>query len=285
MDKKMLKGIDVSAHNGVVDYKKVADAGYEFVIIRAGCGMRPDTHYKANLNGALSAGLKVGCYWFAEWFAAPEEEAKLFWDTIAEDYRDMTCGIWYDVEHHRNIISDKLNPQARVTGICRALDTLKALCKEAQNADFIDLDFNVSSRVGLYTSAAFPKGYLGEDFRLASYPYWVAHYGVDKPGYTSRYDIWQTSGSGTVPGVKTRCDLDLMDPVFLNTGTTDEVPSGWKEDPSYMISEAAFLVQDRVVDFLRDVMAGNTKETVPDSVGRITREVLVELMTEGIKPE
>ena len=71
-DRASLAGVDVSSHQGTVDWAKVAADGIDFVIIR--CGGRyygsgkvfEDKQFKSNIQGALDAGLQVGVYFFSQ---------------------------------------------------------------------------------------------------------------------------------------------------------------------------------------------------------------------------
>ncbi|MBR1578883.1 MAG: hypothetical protein IJ668_00065 [Selenomonadaceae bacterium] len=60
-----MKGIDVSAHNGIVDWKAVKDAGIDFAIIRTGAGLSIQDDFKSNVYGAKDAGLLVGAYHYS----------------------------------------------------------------------------------------------------------------------------------------------------------------------------------------------------------------------------
>ena len=58
-------GIDVSKHNGTIDFDKVRDDDYQFVFIKASEGMTyRDDAFERNYRGAREAGLKVGAYHF-----------------------------------------------------------------------------------------------------------------------------------------------------------------------------------------------------------------------------
>ncbi|GMB02270.1 GH25 family lysozyme [Pelosinus sp. IPA-1] len=62
----MMKGIDVSENNGVVDWQAVADAGIEFVMVRSSYGLySKDSMFVENVNAAHAAGLKVGAYHYS----------------------------------------------------------------------------------------------------------------------------------------------------------------------------------------------------------------------------
>ena len=60
-----VKGIDVSKYNGAVDWTQVRSAGIKFAMIRAGMGnteAQEDPWFRRHMDGALAAGLDVGCY-------------------------------------------------------------------------------------------------------------------------------------------------------------------------------------------------------------------------------
>ncbi len=59
------KGIDVSEHNGVVDWEKVKASGIEFAMIRAGYGQTVDLRFKRNVSECNRIGLPCGVYWFS----------------------------------------------------------------------------------------------------------------------------------------------------------------------------------------------------------------------------
>ena len=72
-----MKGIDVSSHNGAIDWDKVRAAGTEFAILRAGYGKyasQQDSRFAANAEGALAAGVACGAYWFS--YALTPDDAR-----------------------------------------------------------------------------------------------------------------------------------------------------------------------------------------------------------------
>ena len=54
---QMYKRIDVSEHNGTIDWQKVAASSIDFAVIRAGLGCKSDARFKENIQGAAKAGL------------------------------------------------------------------------------------------------------------------------------------------------------------------------------------------------------------------------------------
>ena len=63
-----MKGIDVSQHNGAIDWPKVKKAGMEFAIVRAGYGRfrnQTDKLFAQNAQGRWTRGCTSGAYWFS----------------------------------------------------------------------------------------------------------------------------------------------------------------------------------------------------------------------------
>ena len=97
-------GIDVSEHNGEIDWKKVAEEGIGFAIIRAGYGSAYlDSQFYENVNGAHDAGLKLGIYHFG--YARTEGELDVEKDFLLSILKDcgltpnlLPIGVFWDVE-------------------------------------------------------------------------------------------------------------------------------------------------------------------------------------------
>ena len=73
-----MKGIDVSKHNGAIDFTAVRNAGFEFAILRAGYGKyesQKDPRFEENYRAAKAAGLHVGSYWYS-YALSPDEAIK-----------------------------------------------------------------------------------------------------------------------------------------------------------------------------------------------------------------
>ena len=61
-----MRGIDVSVHNGSIDWNRVKNDSIGFAILRAGYGKtasQKDKKFEENYNGAKAAGIPVGAYW------------------------------------------------------------------------------------------------------------------------------------------------------------------------------------------------------------------------------
>lgn len=99
----MIKGVDVSQHNGMVDWKSVKRAGFTFAMVRIGYGKgHLDNNFYRNINGALDAGLKVGVYHYsyALTVADAEKEADFVIKTLVDAglSAKKVIGVYYDME-------------------------------------------------------------------------------------------------------------------------------------------------------------------------------------------
>ena len=190
-------GIDVSSHQGEVDWQKVREAGIDFVILRAAYrgyesgALVADPRFAENYAGASAAGLKVGAYVFSQAITEEEaaEEAQFVADAL--DGAALELPIYFDWEYVGGARADSLTP-AQLT------DNALSFCRTAEQAGYTG---------GVYFS--FVAGYLNYDLgRLKDYPFWLAMYQNDMSFY---YDIsmWQYSSEGTVPGISEAVDLNL----------------------------------------------------------------------------
>lgn len=100
-DKYPIVGIDVSVHNGDIDFNKVKADGYSFVFIKASEGVdHHDSKFDANYQNARQAGLKVGAYHFFRKNTDGLNQAKNFLETIG--WRKLDLPLVIDVEDWSN---------------------------------------------------------------------------------------------------------------------------------------------------------------------------------------
>lgn len=101
---KAVAGVDVSEHQGTIDWQQVKDAGFEYAILRVGYrgmtegGLNVDSTFEQNYQGATAAGLKVGVYFFSQAITQEEarEEAQYVLDTL--DGRELDYPVVFDWE-------------------------------------------------------------------------------------------------------------------------------------------------------------------------------------------
>lgn len=191
MANKTTKGIDVSIHNGNIDFNKVKAAGYDFVILRAGYGReisQKDTTFEKNYKNAKAAGLQVGAYWYsyAESPADAKKEAQACLQAIAGKCFEMP--IYFDLEEK--------SQTSQGGAYCRQL--IDKFCTTLEAAGYY---------AGVYTSASVANSLpSGTDSRYAM---WIAHWGVKSPSYTGHYGMWQHTSTASVSGISGNVDGDI----------------------------------------------------------------------------
>lgn len=196
-------GVDVSAHQQEIDWSKVAAAGVDFAMIRAGYrgytvgAINQDSYFAYNIRQALANGLDVGVYFFSQAVteAEAEEEARQLLAWI--DGYDITYPVVFDWEQ----VSEE-NSRTKDTSGETVTACAKAFCKLIEEAGYIPMTYGSPSKI-----------YAGglDLAQVQQYPFWLAHYTTDwaTTSFRYQYHMWQYSSNGQVDGIPTRVDLDL----------------------------------------------------------------------------
>ncbi len=196
-----LVGIDVSRHQGSIDWQKVRQAGIDFAIIRVGFRgygekgqLSIDDNFHKNIRGALENGIRVGLYFYSQAVNVQEaiDEASVAVQQ-ASGY-EISFPIYCDTEFaqtDRSGRADRLDYDKRT-------DCVEAFCETVRQAGYIP---------GVYASKSFYYHQL--DFsRLSSYQIWLAHYTKDVTNFAYGYQVWQYTDSAHVYGI-TQNAVDL----------------------------------------------------------------------------
>lgn len=206
----ILNGIDVSKHQGNIDWVKVkASNKVNFVIIRAGYGMyesQKDTKFDANLKGVKDNNIPYGFYWYS--YAVTVEQAKKEAEVCLKVIKESnpTYPVFFDQEYEPSI--KKLSKQLR-TDICIAF------MKKIEEAGF---------KTGLYCSYDWIKNWLYEK-QLTKYDKWIAQYS-NKCSYTGdNLSIWQYSSTGSISGISGNVDMN-----YCYVDYTQPKSGKWKKD-------------------------------------------------------
>ena len=183
-------GIDVSAHQGRIDWQQVAQTPVTFVYVKATEGASfVDSRYKENIKGAREAGLKVGAFHFFRTTSGVHDQFNHFIKTIGEDTLDLIPVL--DVEE-------------------------KKLWNEQQLRDSVKMFVNLlekhfGCKPMIYTGHKFYNSILGRAFNDCKL--FIAQYVTTldrKPDVASKWDIWQFSESGKVSGVRGYVDVNVL---------------------------------------------------------------------------
>lgn len=193
-------GIDVSSHQGEINWERVAASGVEFVFIRLGFRgygqegtLNLDQYFAKNLEGAKKAGLKVGAYFFSQAIttAEAEEEAAFVLQNLAGAQLDYPVVYDWEVVNNKNARTNGLDTNTLT-------DCAITFCDAVSYAGYTPM---------IYYNL--PVGYTRYDLsRLTAYDVWFAQY-ADKPTMYYDYRIWQYTDSGKIPGIDTRVDMNI----------------------------------------------------------------------------
>lgn len=185
-------GIDVSKWQGNIDWSQVKSA-VSFAIVRAGFrgssgGIAEDPKAGANIQGASANGLKVGVYFYSIAMneAQAVEEASLA-VAIARKYGGVTLPIYIDMEDSRQL--------GLSTGQRDAI--VMAFCNTVRSAGY---SAGVYANKNWFTNYLTPSSY-------GNVSIWLAQYNTEVT-YKGRYDIWQYSSKGSIPGISGNVDLN-----------------------------------------------------------------------------
>ena len=191
----MMKGIDISDGSGV-NFVALKNAGYDFVIARAGWGSAKtdrqiDRDFHNNVMGAIAAGLHIGAYWFIYARSVPEaqENAMRFAETL-EPYKgllDMPVYIDYEYDSTRYYNEQTENTETK---------------------DFVTTAISVAAAqmehfgyfTGVYLNPDYIKNHVFFD-DLTHFSLWLAEW--KSPETKPSYDcaMWQYAGDSELPGI------------------------------------------------------------------------------------
>jgi len=193
-------GVDVSKHNGHLDFNEIKRAGVEFVIIRAGYRRsisQKDPLFEEHYSKAKEAGLDVGAYWYsyAESILDAEKEANVCLQAIHD--KKFEYPIYFDVEENRQFKIGKIFCTNIVHAFCDVIE---------RNGYF----------AGLYMSRYPLTDYIDEETQK-KYALWVAQYNK-KCSYPGLYGMWQFSDLGRIKGVN---DSGTHNTIDMNASFVD----------------------------------------------------------------
>ena len=193
-----MKGIDVSNHNGNINWSKVKADGVEVVYIKATEGTTyQDQWLNSHYAGAKGVGLSTGFYHFLVGTSQPESQAHNFYNQIKDKKNDLIPCL--DIEVSGFDVGDY------------AIRFLKKF-KELSGMGMV-----------IYTGAYFSRDNLPLEIKQ-NYPLWLAHYGVEPwksnlvtlAGFTILAGHQYTE-KGHINGINTNVDMNVFnESIFLD---------------------------------------------------------------------
>ena len=192
-------GIDVSYHQGDIDWEAVKADGVDFAMIRLGYrgyetgNINIDERFHEYAQGALDAGLDIGVYFYSQALTAEEarEEARTVLAEI-ENY-EITYPVVFDWEivgeesaRTNDISSEKLNECAAV------------FCNTIARGGYIPMIYSVKRMALLKYDLS----------KLAGFDFWLAEY-REEPEFPYEFTMWQYASDGKVNGIEGEVDLNM----------------------------------------------------------------------------
>ena len=188
-----IHGIDISHYQGRINWKDLQEATIQdhpvrFVIMKGTEGSsRIDKTFLDNFYNAREHGFIRGVYHFWSNKSTPREQAQFFLKNVKLLEGDLPPVL--DVEHKPKNVS--------VEDFQRDVLTWLHIVEDKYHVKPI-----------IYTYYKFKTEYLDAPV-FDDYPYWIAHYYVDKVEYSGPWKFWQHTDAGKLPGIKGNVDLDI----------------------------------------------------------------------------
>lgn len=219
-----MKGIDVSTHNGLIDWEKVAATPIEFAIIRAGYGMyenQIDTRFRYNIENALANKLHVGVYWFSYAGSAEEsiKEAQLCAKVIEPYKGKIDFPVYFDFEYdserylkEHGIVLNNETRTSLVTAFCSEITRYGWLSGVYLNQDYARNKYNM--------------GKIKDQWEI-----WMAQYDTAKPKYNA--GLKQYSSEAKVSGITGNVDVNesyIDYPTLIKASHYNGFESEYKSD-------------------------------------------------------
>ena len=183
----MRKGIDVSEHNGNVDWNAVRNAGYDFAIIRCGYGSHTiDKQYDNNIKKCEELGIPYGIYLYS--YALNTNgaigEANFVLELLKRVGKNFKLGVWYDMED-----ADHYKQRYGFPSNSALVDMCYSFCEKVENSGYY---------VGIYASLSWLNTHLNNS-RLNRFDKWVAQWN-SQCTYRGVYSIWQNTNNAVIGG-------------------------------------------------------------------------------------
>ena len=189
------QGIDVSEHQGRIDWNAVKASGVDFAILRVGFGApsfggRVDYQFNRNISECERLGIPYGVYVYSYAFDNQQaaDEASVVIDCLSG--HNPRLPVYYDLED-RTIIAD-----GRQSGIASRAQTF---CNKISSAGY---------KPGIYANLNWFNNILTDPvFKSGSWDHWIAQYN-SQCHYTGSYSFWQYTSRGKVSGISGNVDMN-----------------------------------------------------------------------------
>lgn len=224
----MLKGIDVSVHNNIIDWAKVKSQ-IDFAILRIGYGdnvsNQDDKRFYQNLKGCVENNIPFAVYLYS--YATSREHLDseiLHTKRILESINEKPFCVYFDMEDN----------STEFLGKDELTDYALTYCREIKKLGY---------KTGVYANQNWFNNYLDcKKIHNEGNSIWVAKYSDNKPNIPTEYDIWQYTSDGVLEGINGRVDMNCLYNDLILTDTTEIEQNSEKQeiDTTGVITYQAF---------------------------------------------
>ncbi len=194
-------GVDISKHNGQVNFNSIKAAGVDYVMLRLGARgystgqLSLDDNFVENMEAAIEAGLDIGVYFYSQ--AISQDEVMQEANFVIQNLEPYRAHIAYPVAFDMEKVA---NDTARIDGLSRDDKTAIA-------ATFLS---------GMQAAGYIPMVYGNKEWliknidlaKLQDYDVWLSQE-QDIPDYPYQFAMWQYTTTGVLNGVTGDASLNL----------------------------------------------------------------------------
>lgn len=215
----MYKGIDVSVHNGIIDWKKVKTL-IDFAILRIGYGdnvkNQDDKKFYENLKGCIDNNIPFGVYLYS--YATNREHLDseiMHTKRILESMNIKPFCVYFDMEDSTTEFLGKETLTEYALTYCREIKKL-------------------GYKTGVYANQNWFNNFLDcKRIYDDGNSIWCAKYSNNEPNIPAEYDIWQYTSDGFIDGIEGRVDKNYMYKDLISTNTPEEEQKDEKHEVDY----------------------------------------------------
>ena len=203
------KGVDVSEHNGTINWEAAKADGVEFAIIRCGYGSdytsQDDDQWLHNVTECERLGIPYGVYLYS--YANTLDKARSEAQHVLRllNGHTPTYPVYYDLEDNNTVATLSSSMKAQISQI------------------FCDTVSAAGYKVGIYSNLDWWTNYLTDpvfesNVSSGKWSRWVAQYNT-KCNFTGKYDMWQCTSKGQINGI-----TDGVGTVDINFWMVEDTP-------------------------------------------------------------
>jgi GH25 family lysozyme M1 (1,4-beta-N-acetylmuramidase) len=203
-----IKGIDVSAWQGQIDWKTVAAYGMDFAILRiTESGNVTDKYFERNYTECQKYNIPTGVYKYSYAMTISEIQSEARKVVSVLNGRELQYPVWLDLEHHKQ----------RVLGAENIHKMTEAFEKIITAAGY---------KFGIYCNVDWYMNVICS--HLKKYDFWIARYPANDDGWIQerlRPDFgvgWQYSSKAKIPGINGTVDRSVFYKDYKEVSTVDK---------------------------------------------------------------